>query len=48
MLQATVVSSPCFEGTISLPVLSSMKHPVPYVFFAEPGSKHAWPNRAAC
>src|SRR3954454_7004150 len=25
-----------------------MKLPVPYVFFALPTSKHAWPNVAAC
>ena len=25
-----------------------MKHPVPYVFFISPASKHVWPKRAAC
>jgi hypothetical protein len=29
-------------------MLSSMKQPVPYVFLADPGSKQAWPNVAAC
>ena len=32
-----MVSSPLLEATTSLPVLSSMKHPVPYVFLAEAG-----------
>ena len=48
MRQAIVVSSPCDETTGRSPVLSSAKQPVPYVFFAVPGSKHAWPNSAAC
>eukprot|EP00001_Collodictyon_triciliatum_P060462 10758_1 len=30
-----------------MPVLS-MKHPVPYVFFASPGSVQNWPSKAAC
>jgi glycerol kinase len=44
----SVVSSPLLLGTISVPVLSSMKLPVPYVFFASPTSYAAWPNVAAC
>ncbi len=44
----TVVSRPCQLCTIRSPVLRSMKQPVPYVFFASPGSKQACPNRAAC
>ena len=44
---ATVVSKPCEDGTGAGPVLSSMKHPVPYVFFASPGAQR-WPNVAAC
>src|SRR6187551_2030130 len=39
IFHATVVSSPFSDGTGLSPVLSSMKQPVPYVFFAEPGSK---------
>jgi hypothetical protein len=45
---AAVVSSPLLDATISAPVLSSMKLPVPYVFFASPASKHVCPNTAAC
>ena len=47
-VQPTVVSSPCVERTGADPVLSSRKQPVPYVFFAAPSSKPAWPNKAAC
>jgi len=43
-----VVSRPFFDGMGVVPVLRSMKLPVPYVFFAVPTSKHAWPNVAAC
>jgi len=46
--QAIVVSSPCFDGIARSPVFISMKQPVPYVFFAIPGSKHPCPNSAAC
>ena len=48
MAQPTVVISPELEFTRSLPVLTSAKHPVPYVFFADPGSKQHWPNSDAC
>ena len=44
---ATVVNNPCEDGTGAAPVLSSMKHPVPYVFFASPGAQRC-PNVAAC
>jgi hypothetical protein len=43
-----VVRRPFFDGTAFVPVLRSMKQPVPYVFFASPGEKHVWPKRAAC
>ena len=46
--QATVVSMPSVGGGHAAPTLSSTKLPVPYVFFAMPGSKHACPNSAAC
>mmetsp|Transcript_11761 Transcript_11761/g.50391 ORF Transcript_11761/g.50391 Transcript_11761/m.50391 type:complete len:391 (-) Transcript_11761:347-1519(-) len=46
--QHTVDRSPRFEGTgLPGPVLSSAKHPVPYVFLASPGA-HRWPSVAAC
>src|SRR4029450_10116790 len=48
MRQAIVVTSPFDEATGAAPGLSSMKHPVPYVFFAAPGVRHACPNSAAC
>ena len=46
--QAIVVSSPFAELRASVPVFSSMKQPVPYVFFTVPGAKHACPKVAAC
>ena len=46
--QAIVVTSPRDDATGASPVLSSMKHPVPYVFLAAPTSWHACPNNAAC
>ena len=46
--QAMVVSRPFSDRTARSPVCNSTKQPVPYVFFAIPGWKHAWPNRAAC
>ena len=46
--QPTVVSRPCAEARGSAPVFRSRNAPVPYVFFAWPGAKHAWPNVAAC
>ena len=30
------------------PMFINIKHPVPYVFLAAPGSKQACPNNAAC
>ena len=36
---ATVVSIPCVDRTISLPVCSKRNDPVPYVHFASPGLK---------
>ncbi len=36
------------RGDALLPVFSSMKQPVPYVFFPSPGEWHACPNSAAC
>ena len=47
-LKHTVVSRPLVLRTISVPVLSSRKLPVPYVFLASPGAKHTWPAMAAC
>mmetsp|Transcript_544 Transcript_544/g.1208 ORF Transcript_544/g.1208 Transcript_544/m.1208 type:complete len:347 (+) Transcript_544:148-1188(+) len=44
---AIVERSPWLDGTSWDPVLRSMKHPVPYVFFASPGL-HRWPSVAAC
>ena len=46
--QATVVTSPFFESGASVPVLTRRNAPVPYVHFASPTAKQAWPNRAAC
>ena len=46
--QASVVSSPCFDMGRSVPVFKSRNAPVPYVFFACPGSTQPWPKRAAC
>ena len=46
--QATVVRSRLREATASRPVHSRQKHPVPYVTFTIPGSRHAWPRSAAC
>lgn len=43
-----MVNRPCWESTGLSPVTSSRKQPVPYVFFAAPGVKHAWPSVAAC
>ena len=37
----------CDTGACS-PVFMSRKQPVPYVFFAWPGSKQHWPNSADC
>ncbi len=45
---ATVVTRPFCDSTAVWPVWSSIKQPVPYVFFARPGSKQHWPNKAAC
>ena len=45
--KATVVSRPCVEGTMEVPVFMSRKRPVPYVFLASP-SRHLWPRVAAC
>ena len=45
---ATVVTRLFRDATALVPVLSSMKQPVPYVFFANPGERHACPNNAAC
>gem|GEM_PF-7046392 len=45
---AMVVSRLFRDTTGSAPVFISKKHPVPYVFFAMPGAKHACPNNAAC
>ena len=38
MRHAIVARSPCEETTGARPVLSSRKHPVPYVFLAVPGA----------
>ena len=47
--QAAVESSPKrLDGTGCSPTCSSRNDPVPYVFFASPGAKQAWPSRAAC
>src|ERR1035437_2691540 len=43
-----VLSNPFLLRTRSVPVFSSMKLPVPYVFFASPGAKQPCPNTAAC
>lgn len=39
---------PLRDCTGASPVLSNMKQPVPQVDFAIPGSKQAWPIKAAC
>src|SRR5450759_3718966 len=39
---------PFFDVMGLLPVFRRRKHPVPYVFFAAPLAKHAWPKSAAC
>ena len=44
---ATLVTRPLTLRTDLLPVFMSVKQPVPYVFFAWPGTMHAWPSRAA-
>jgi hypothetical protein len=36
------------EATRRSPMFISRKAPVPNVFLAMPGEKHAWPNNAAC
>src|SRR3954464_7424299 len=46
--QAIVVTRLFFDTTAWVPVLSNRKQPVPYVFFARPGERHACPNSAAC
>ncbi|MNN79243.1 hypothetical protein D3C81_1958690 [compost metagenome] len=43
-----VVNRPRADSTACCPVDFSTKQPVPYVFFAMPGVKQAWPNKAAC
>src|SRR4029078_10897516 len=45
---ATVVNMPSEAGGQVGPTLSRTKLPVPYVFLAMPGVKHAWPISAAC
>mmetsp|Transcript_32939 Transcript_32939/g.72784 ORF Transcript_32939/g.72784 Transcript_32939/m.72784 type:complete len:286 (+) Transcript_32939:553-1410(+) len=45
-LNATVVRRPWLDVMGELPVLSSMKQPVPYVFFASPATQR-WPSMAA-
>src|SRR4026208_1126314 len=45
---ATVVNIPSAAGGHVGPTLSRTKLPVPYVFLAMPGVKHAWPISAAC
>ncbi len=45
---AAVVRSLCLEATGLPPVCIRRKQPVPYVFLAIPGRKHACPKRAAC
>ena len=47
-LKHTVVSKPLADRTMSVPVFSSRKLPVPYVFLASPGAKHTCPAMAAC
>ena len=42
-----LVTRPLMLRTDLLPVFMSVKQPVPYVFFAWPGTMHAWPSRAA-
>ena len=48
ILYATVVTSPFWLSTMESPVFIRIKHPVPYVFFISPASKHVCPNSAAC
>ena len=43
-----VVSRDEPRGRLSWPAFMRTKQPVPYVFFAMPGAKQAWPKRAAC
>ena len=43
-----VVSRLFAEAIGFSPLFISRKHPVPYVFFTDPGSTHICPNRAAC
>jgi hypothetical protein len=45
---AMVVNRLFFDGTGSVPVLISMKLPVPYVFLAIPGLVQTCPKRADC
>src|ERR1051326_5266743 len=44
----TVVNRPFADKAGLSPVLSKRKQPVPYVFFADPGSRQSCPNSAAC